>query len=142
MKAEAIIHGQAAAAGTPANGKQIMPTTAPPTAISAVVDNGSRPTLISAFQLAWQSAPNKTAMKTKFAMLPASGGRRGRRPELRADAQILWRPLDLGAERLCGMPAPMRIVEEGARQRHAVGFALRNDGLGLLGLDDHADDAG
>ena len=35
----------------------------------------------------------------------------------------------------------MRIVEERARHRDHIGFALGNDRLGLFGIDDHADDA-
>jgi hypothetical protein len=39
---------------------------AAPTAIKVVVENGSRPTLMSAFHPAWHAAANRTATKTKF----------------------------------------------------------------------------
>ena len=66
MTAEAISHGKAAAAGNPANGRQTRLTTAEPMPSSVVVESGSSPTLISAFQPAWQSAAKRTARKTKF----------------------------------------------------------------------------
>jgi hypothetical protein len=50
MITEAISQGQAAASGIPAKGKHTRPTTAEPIAISVVVESGSSPTLISAFQ--------------------------------------------------------------------------------------------
>ena len=51
---------------------------------NVVVDRGSRPTLISAFQPAWQAAANRTATKTKLSIRPAHkcvGG---------ADRQLKW----------------------------------------------------
>jgi len=40
------------------------PTAADPTASNVAVDGGSSPSLISAFQPAWQAAANRTARKT------------------------------------------------------------------------------
>src|SRR5882757_5120154 len=78
MRIEATIHGHAAKAGRPTNGKKTSATTPEPSEISVVVDSGSRPTLISAFQPAWQSAANRTARKTKFstpvAQAPVAAG--------------------------------------------------------------------
>ena len=59
-------HGAEAAAGIPVVGRKIRLTSAEPTTISVVVESGSRPTLISAFHPAWQSAANSTARKTAF----------------------------------------------------------------------------
>jgi len=50
MITETINHGQAAAAGTPTSGKRTSATTPEPMEISVVVESGSSPTLISAFQ--------------------------------------------------------------------------------------------
>ncbi len=47
---EAISHGQAGPTGMPTNGTSGAATTPAPTAISAVAANGSRPTLMTAFQ--------------------------------------------------------------------------------------------
>src|SRR6185437_4355877 len=140
MTVEAAIHGQEAAAGTPAKGRAASATTPEPIEMSVVVESGSSPTLISAFQPAWHSAANRTARKTAFSN--ASHLRRGWRPQLRPGALVLHRTLDLGAERLGRVPAPMRVVEKGARQRHHVGLALRHDVLGLLRCQDEADRAG
>src|SRR5262245_24986477 len=65
---EAISQGHAADAGMPPNGRNKNATRPAPTEINVVVDNGSRPTLISAFQPAWQAAANKTARKTAFSI--------------------------------------------------------------------------
>src|SRR5512135_1600511 len=125
MTTDAISQGQAAQAGTPTNGRNIKATTPDPIEISVVVESGSSPTLISAFQPAWQAAANKTARKTKFSM-PAlrSHLRRGWSPKLWASTLILRWPRHFGAERLGRMPAPMRIVEETARDRNHVGLTL------------------
>ena len=48
---------------------------------------------------------------------------------------------DVGRQRLRRVPAPMRVVEEGARQRHHIGLAFGDDGFGLFGVRDHADRA-
>ncbi len=52
---------------------------------------------------------------------------------------ILRRARHVGAERLGGVPAPMRVVEEGARDRHLVGLALGDDRLGLRRRQDQPD---
>src|ERR1039457_6820553 len=109
MTTEATSQGQAGDAGRPTNGRNAIATTPEPIEISVVVESGSSPTLISAFQPAWQSAANRTARKTKFSTSAARGGRR---PQLGAGARILHRPRHFGAERLGRVPAPMRIVEE------------------------------
>ena len=88
MTVEATIQGQAATAGMPANGNATSATTAEPSEIKVVVDSGSSPTLMSAFQPAWQAAANKTARKTAFSNSRLSGGRR---PQLRAGALVLHR---------------------------------------------------
>src|SRR6476659_5260385 len=61
MTTDAASQGQAAKAGTPTSGKNTSATTPEPIEISVVVDSGSSPTLISAFQPAWQAAAKKTA---------------------------------------------------------------------------------
>src|ERR1044071_3054900 len=66
MTIEAISHGHAAAAGNPVIGVKASATTPEPTEINVVVASGLSPTLISAFQPAWQSAASRTARKTKF----------------------------------------------------------------------------
>ncbi len=70
MITEAISQGQAAPAGKPTSGSNTSATTPEPIEISVVVESGSSPILISAFQPAWQSAANKTARKTKFSIPP------------------------------------------------------------------------
>src|SRR6478735_5267286 len=65
---DAISQGQAAQAGTPTSGTSVRATKPAPSEIRVVVDSGSSPTLISAFQPAWQAAANKTARKTKFSI--------------------------------------------------------------------------
>src|ERR1019366_2989707 len=139
MITEAISQGQAAQAGRPTSGRNTSATMPEPIEISVVIESGSSPTLISAFQPAWQSAANSTLRKTRFSTSAARGGRR---PQLGAGARILHRPRHLGAERLGRVPAPMRIVEETARHRHHIGLALRHDRLGMFGLDDKADGTG
>src|ERR1019366_2118230 len=67
MTTEAISQGHAAEAGSPASGSNTSATTPEPIEINVVVESGSSPTLISAFQPAWQSAANSTARKTRFA---------------------------------------------------------------------------
>src|SRR5581483_2742407 len=139
MTVEATIQIQAAGAGMPTNGRLESATTPEPSEISVVVDSGSRPTLISAFQPAWQTAANRTARKTAFSKSRLG---RGGRPQPGPGALVLHRAPDLGAERLGGVPAPVRIVEEAARQRHHVGLPFRHDVLGLLRRQDEADGAG
>jgi hypothetical protein len=58
-------HGHAAGIGMPTNGKHARLTTPEPTEIRVVVESGSSPTLMSAFQPAWHAAANRTAAKTK-----------------------------------------------------------------------------
>src|SRR6476659_6642119 len=65
---DAISQGQAAEAGMPTSGTSARATKPAPSEIKVVVDSGSSPTLISAFQPAWQAAANKTARKTKFSI--------------------------------------------------------------------------
>ena len=50
MSTEAISHGQAVHAGTPVSGTKASATTPEPIEISVVVESGSSPILISAFQ--------------------------------------------------------------------------------------------
>src|SRR3972149_7856233 len=69
MTPEAISHAQAGQAGIPTKGRKTSATTPEPSEISVVVESGSSPTLISAFQPAWQSAANSTARKTKFSKI-------------------------------------------------------------------------
>src|SRR6185437_1511527 len=66
MTTEEISQGQAAWAGAPTNGRKNSATKLEPIEIKVVVESGSSPTLINAFQPAWQSAANKTARKTRF----------------------------------------------------------------------------
>ena len=65
-----------------------------------------------------------------------------RRATAWARARVLQRPRDLGAELERGVPAPVRIVEHGAGQRHHVGLAFGDDRFGLLRRGDQADRAG
>ena len=67
MTTEAASHGQAAH-GTPTNGESASATIPEPTEIRVVVESGSSPTFIRAFQPAWHAAANKTAKKTKVSM--------------------------------------------------------------------------
>ena len=60
----------------------------------------------------------------------ADQGRAG--PELGARAIILRRARQIHAERIGRVPAPARIVEDGAGERDLVGVAARQDLLGLL----------
>src|SRR6185312_6507294 len=106
---DAISQGQAAEAGMPTSGTSARATKPAPSEIKVVVDSGSSPTLISAFQPAWQAAANKTARKTAFSNSRLRGGRR---PQLRTGALILHGTFHVGAERLGGVPAPVRVVEE------------------------------
>src|SRR5512139_1711744 len=140
MITEAVSHGHDAQAGTPTNGTNTSATTPEPSEISVVVDSGSSPTLISAFQPAWQRAANSTARKTKFSTSSTAGD--GRRPQLGPGAGILRRPRHVSAECLGGVPAPMRIVQEYAPERNQIGLSLRHDLLGVLGLDDQPDRSG
>src|SRR6478752_7270124 len=71
MATDAANHGQAAQAGAPTSGMNTSATAPDPIEINVVVESGSRPTLISAFQPAWQAAANKTARKTKFSITSA-----------------------------------------------------------------------
>src|SRR6185312_7573053 len=66
MIIDAMSHGAEAAAGMPVIGRKTRLTSAEPVTISVVVESGSRPTLISAFHPAWQSAADSTARKTTF----------------------------------------------------------------------------
>src|SRR5487761_2279616 len=66
MITDAISQGQAAEAGKPTSGSSTSATTPEPIEISVVVESGSSPILISAFQPAWQAAANRTARKTRF----------------------------------------------------------------------------
>src|SRR5674476_647538 len=102
MTTEAISHGQASHAGMPVSGRNTSATAPEPIEISVVVESGSSPTLISAFQPAWQRAANSTLRKTRFSTSAAGGGR----PQLGAGARILHWPRHLGAERLGRVPAP------------------------------------
>ena len=68
--------------------------------------------------------------------------KRRSRPLFGRGAQILRRPFDLDAERLGGVPAPVRVVKKRARQRDHVGLAVSDDGFGLLRGGDQADRAG
>src|ERR1700745_221723 len=76
MATDASNQGQAAPAGTPVSGTNAKATTPAPSDISVVVDSGSSPILISAFQPEWQAAANRTARKTKCSI--SNGGRRAR----------------------------------------------------------------
>jgi hypothetical protein len=71
MAIDAINQGHAAQAGTPTSGMNTSATTPEPIEISVVVESGSNPTLIRAFQPAWQAAANKTARKTIFSITRA-----------------------------------------------------------------------
>src|SRR6185437_10604849 len=66
MTDDAISHGHDAAAGMAKKGSATSAMAAAPIEIRVVVESGSSPTLISAFQPAWQSAANRTARKTIF----------------------------------------------------------------------------
>src|SRR5215475_297231 len=91
---EAISQGHAAHAGMPTNGMNRNATRPAPTEINVVVDSGSRPTLISAFQPAWQAAANKTARKTTFSISVCVGSfdeRRGWTTRVQAVAARLRR---------------------------------------------------
>jgi hypothetical protein len=67
MIVEASSQGQTAQAGLPTKGSKTSPTSAEPMQMSVVLDSGSSPApLISVFQLAWLSAPTRTAAKTRF----------------------------------------------------------------------------
>src|SRR5215217_8784197 len=63
------------------------------------------------------------------------------RPHLWCRALILRRACDLAAELERGMPAPMRIVENRARERDLIGLALGEQRLGLFRRDDEPDHA-
>src|SRR5665811_2615387 len=72
MTTEAISHGQSSHAGMPVSGRNTSATTPEPIEISVVAESGSSPTLISAFQPAWQRAANRTARNTTFSMPDAA----------------------------------------------------------------------
>src|SRR5262244_3811801 len=117
MSTEAPHLGQAAAAGKPTTGRNTAETIAAPIEINTVVASGSSPRLIVAFHPAWHAAANSTAAKTNGSIARAILG-------------------------VCGRPpAPMGVVEHGARERHHIGLALGDDRLGLLGRGDQADRA-
>src|SRR6185437_343214 len=79
-------------------------------------------------------------MKTS-AITRSSGCSRGR-PQLWPDPQILLRARHISAKRPGSVPAPMRVIEEGARHRHHVGLTFGDDRFGLLRLENEADRAG
>src|ERR1019366_7320848 len=77
MTTEAISHGQASHAGMPVSGRNTSATAPEPIEINVVVESGSSPTFISAFQPAWQRAANRTARNTTFSMPDAAQPRAG-----------------------------------------------------------------
>ena len=62
------------------------------------------------------------------------------RPQSRCGAPILRRMCDLSAQRKRGVPSPVRIVQECARERHHVGRTFGNNGLRLFGTGDQTHD--
>src|SRR6516162_10073601 len=155
MSTDAPHHGQAAAAGKPTTGRNTAETIAAPTEIKTVVASGSSPRLMVAFHPAWHAAANSTAAKTNGSIARIilgvcgrpSGDRHPRRryrarsiaerrarPDLRRGALVLFGAGDLGAEDMGRAPAPMGVVEHGARERHHIGLALGDDRLGLQGV--------
>src|SRR2546423_9313698 len=62
---EATTYNHAGTSGSPTKGSSTSATAPAPIAISDVVRTVSSPTLMAAFQPAWQAAPNRTAAKTK-----------------------------------------------------------------------------
>ena len=142
-------HGADAAAGIPVESaeKSGSPARSRST-ISVVVESGSRPTLISAFQPAWQSAANSTARKTAFSngyALAAAGAhnfgpgalriaraarRRRRAPWPRASPSADRRGMRAPAKPDRPRPAPTISSACCPREDHADG-ARRHAGLFL-----------
>src|SRR5215469_8093240 len=108
---EAISQGHAGPTGTPTNGTSRSATKPEPIEINVVVDNGSRPTLISAFQPAWQAAANRTARKTKFSIAPWV------RPWLRPAPKVSGRRADIAAAARHRRRAPLRHANPNADRR-------------------------
>src|SRR5580658_6522349 len=88
---------------------------------------------------------NRDGCRRRMTSRSSRPGRRpecAARPQFRPAAVILRRSGQRRAERVGGVPAPMRIVEEGPGERHQIGLSLPDDRLRLIGIGDQADGPG
>jgi len=85
-----------------------------------------------------------TRMQGSKDFLPGFGAHDGsaRGRMRRRGAEILHGPAGRFAEYGCGVERPVRIAEHLAGEEDEVGVAFGDDGVGLLGISDHADSGG